>query len=176
MELYVARHAETALNAENRVCGISDDNLTEQGKLQAEHLAEELRGVSFGAIFSSPQKRALQTAQPIARQCRLSVREELRLAEQNYGIYEGAARDDPGFLANKGNFAFRYPQGESMMQVAARVYGLLEELKQNPPDKAVLLVTHGGIFRVLNSYFEDMTNDAFFHFGMKNCGWKKYEW
>ena len=53
-----------------------------------------------------------------------------RLIEQDYGIYEGVDRQNPDFLANKRNFAFRYPNGKSMMQVAARVYPLLEELKE----------------------------------------------
>ena len=50
-----------------------------------------------------------------------------RLIEQNYGIYEGVDRNDAVFLNNKRNFAYRYPCGEFMMQVAYRVYGLLEK-------------------------------------------------
>lgn len=176
MKLYVARHGEIGLNAEDRVCGISNGELTERGKRQAERLAEELSGVVFDAVFSSPQKRALQTAQPAAAQCGLPVLQEPRLAEQNYGIYEGVPRNDEGFQNNKRQFAFRYPDGESMMQVAARVYPFLDELKAKYPSGTVLLVTHGGVFRVLNSYFEDMTNEEFFRFGAKNCEWKLYEY
>jgi broad specificity phosphatase PhoE len=176
MKIYVARHGEIELNAENRVCGVSNGELTERGRKQAERLAEELSCVQFDAVFSSPQKRALQTAQPTATRCGLPVLQEPRLAEQNYGIYEGVPRDDIGFLNNKRQFAFRYPGGESMMQVAARVYSFLDELKGKYPHATVLLVTHGGVFRVLNSYFENMTNEEFFRFGVRNCEWKCYEY
>ncbi len=174
MKLYVVRHGETALNAQNRVCGISNGALTIKGKEQAERLAVELSDVQFDCIFSSPQIRALQTVQPIAEANGMQVIVEPRLAEQSYGIYEGATRDDPGFLSNKRNFAFRYPQGESMMHVACRVYTLIDELKGKYPQGTILFATHGGVFRVLNSYFKDMTNDEFFHFGIKNCEWKVY--
>jgi len=53
-----------------------------------------------------------------------------RLIEQNYGIYEGVDRKDEAFLKNKRDFAYKYPNGESMMQVAYRVYGLLNEIKE----------------------------------------------
>ena len=175
MKVYAVRHGEIELNAENRVCGVSNGELTERGREQAERLAEELSGISFDAVISSPQKRALQTARPTAERCGLPVLQEPRLAEQNYGIYEGVPRDDEGFLSNKRQFAFRYPGGESMMQVAARVYGFLDELKEKRPQDTVLLVTHGGVLRVLNSYFEDMTNEEFFRFGAQNCEWKCYE-
>ena len=55
------------------------------------------------------------------------------------------------------NFAFRYPGGESMMQTACRVYNLLDEIRKRDKDKTVLLVSHGGICRVIRSYFTDMT-------------------
>ena len=42
-------------------------------------------------------------------------------------------------------------------------------------DKNILLVCHGGISRVINSYFKPMENDEFFNFVMENCGLLKYE-
>ena len=80
-----------------------------------------------------------------------------RLIEQDYGTYEGADRLDPGFWAVKRTFAVRYPGGESMMDVAGRVYPLLKELKDRYPGRTVLLVCHGGVCRVIRSYFEDRT-------------------
>ena len=99
-----------------------------------------------------------------------------RLIEQNYGIFEGKDRQDEGFLANKRQFAYRYPEGgESMMQMAYRVYGFIEEVKKKYPDKNVLAVCHGGVCRIIRSYFADMTNDEFFHYYKENCQIEEYE-
>lgn len=101
-------------------------------------------------------------------------KEEL-LIEQNYGIYEGVDRKDPQFLNNKRNFAYRYPGGESMMQVACRIYGFLERIKEKYPEKNILLISHGGVCRIIRTYFTDMTNEEFFHYTLENAKCEEYE-
>ena len=98
-----------------------------------------------------------------------------RLMEQDYGIYEGVDRKNEDFLRNKKNFAFRYPSGESMMQTAVRVYGLLDEIREKEAGKNVLLVSHGGVCRVIRSYFVDMTNEEYFNY-TQNGALEVYEY
>jgi probable phosphoglycerate mutase len=174
MKLFVARHGETSWNALNRVCGRTDLPLTENGLRQARLLAQRTENLDIGMIISSPMLRARQTAMPVAEQLGLPVLTDDRLIEQNYGIYEGVDRKDPGFLGNKRQFAYRYPDGESMMNVAYRVYSLLEELKVKHSDKNVLLVCHGGVCRLIRTYFEDMTNEEFFHYSEENANVREY--
>ena len=69
---------------------------------------------------------------------------------------------------SKKEFLNRYENGESMFQVAHRIYGLLDELKAQP-DKTYILVAHNGIARVVKSYFSDMTNEEYAAFGVQNC-------
>lgn len=192
MNLYVTRHGETPWNAEDKVCGLTDLDLTEKGRKQAQVLGEKLAEISIDAIFVSPLKRAQET-------CRIaeSIRNDLlvfragaeqknrlpkrppiytepRIIEQCYGIYEGKSRFDEGFLNNKKMFAYRYPEGESQMQTAFRVYGFLEDLKKKYMGKNVLVICHGGICRIIHTYFHDVTNDEFFQYGMENCELKHY--
>lgn len=174
MKLYVARHGETEWNALNKVCGRTDLPLTEKGIQQAEKLAERTENLGVDIIIASPMLRARQTAEPTAKRLSLEILTDDRLIEQNYGIFEGVDRLDPGFLANKRQFAFRYPGGESMMDVAYRVYGLIEELKGKYPDKTVLLVCHGGVCRLIRTFFEDMTNDEFFLYSEENANVREY--
>ena len=174
MHLYVARHGQTQWNLENRVCGRTDLPLTEDGWKQAWLLAERTKGLKIDVIISSPMLRARQTAEPVADIHGLEILMDDRLIEQDYGIYEGADRKDPAFQANKRLFAFRYPEGESMMQLAGRVYGLLEQIKVRYSDKTVLLVCHNGICRVIHSYFYDMTNEEFATFSMDNAALAEY--
>lgn len=174
MKIYVARHGETEWNALNKVCGRTDIPLTELGQHQAEKLGERVMGLAVHRIISSPMLRALQTARPAAELLGLEIETDVRLIEQDYGIYEGVDRQDPGFLANKRQFAFRYPGGESMMDVAYRVYSLLDELKEKHKDENVLLVCHGGVCRLIRTYFEDMTNETFFRYSEENANVREY--
>ena len=175
MKLYLARHGETTWNVLDKICGRTDVPLTENGERQAEALAEKLRDIPLDRIIASPLMRAQRTAAPTAAMHNLPIETDNRLIEQNYGIYEGEDRKCEGFLNNKRNFAYKYPQGESMMQVAARVYSLIDEIKEKYTDKTVLCVCHGGVCRVANTYFKDMMNDEYFNYSLENCGLEEYE-
>ncbi|MCE5342947.1 MAG: histidine phosphatase family protein [Eubacteriales bacterium] len=177
MQLYVARHGQTDWNALEIICGRTDWPLNAQGEEQARLLAEQLAvdGACIDLIIASPLLRAQQTALYVAQRLGIPLETDGRLVEQHYGIYEGQNALTPGFLANKHQFACRYPGGESMMQVAARVYAFLEELKARRDLRGVLLVSHGGTCRVLNTYFEDVDNEAFFRWQMENTEVRRYE-
>lgn len=174
--LYVARHGQTVWNAENKVCGITDIGLTEAGKEQARVLAYEVQKSNINLIISSPLKRAIETSNIISDTYQIPMEIDERLIEQNYGIYEGVDRKDASFLKNKSYFAFKYPNGESMMQVAYRVYGLLDEIKNKYSDQNILIISHGGVCRIIHTYFKDMTNEEFFNFTLANAKMEKYEW
>lgn len=59
-----------------------------------------------------------------------------------------------------------------MMQLAQRIYTLLDELKTQ--DKTYLLVAHNGIARVVHSYFNEMDNAEYAAFGIRNCELREY--
>lgn len=175
MKLYIARHGETEWNALNKICGRTDIPLNERGMEQAKLLAERLANVPIDLIIASPMIRARQTAEAVAEKRGLSIMFDERLIEQNFGAFEGMDRGTPEYLANKRMFACRYPGGESQMDVAYRVYGFIEELKEKYPEKNVLLVCHGGVCRVVRTYFENMTNDEYFYFSEENANARVYE-
>ena len=175
MKFYVTRHGQTAWNRENIVCGISDIELDETGMEQARETAWKLKNVPLDRVIMSPLIRAQQTARIICEGRDLPMTTDNRVREQNYGIDEGASRFDEGLLANKRCFAKRYPGGESQMSTARRVYEFLEDTARRYPDETVLVVCHGGICRVIESYFHDMTNEEFFQFNAGNCQVLEYE-
>ena len=176
MKFYVTRHGEAVWNVYNKICGRTDVELTERGREQARQLAERAGAYSIDRIICSPLQRAHETARIVADRWDIPLEIDERLIEQHYGIYEGRDRQDAGFLNNKRQFAFRYPEGgESMMQMAWRVYSFIEDVKKNHSDKNVLVVCHGGVCRIIRSYFSDMTNDEFFHYYKENCQIEEYE-
>lgn len=175
MRLFAARHGQTQWNVDNKICGTTDLPLTEEGWNQARALADKTVDLDLDLIICSTMLRAKQTASAVADKLNIPVIEDSRLVEQNYGIYEGMDRKTPGFLENKRHFAVRYPGGESMMDVAHRIYGLLEDVKREHDGKNVLLVCHGGVLRLVRSYFEPMTNEEYFHYSPGNADIREYE-
>ena len=173
--LYFTRHGETVWNVENKICGMTDSPLTERGRQQARKLGEAVKasGVHIDEILYSPLSRAADTAMAIAEATGLPARCEPRLREQCFGKYEGTPRNGGEFRVSKTHFAARYDGGESMMQLAQRIYNLLDELKADT-GKTYLLVAHNGIARVVQSYFYDMTNEEYAAAGIRNCELVEY--
>ena len=62
-----------------------------------------------------------------------------------------------------------------MLQLAQRIYNLLDEIKEESAQKTYILVAHNGIARMVQSYFQDMTNEEFAAFGVKNCQVVRYD-
>lgn len=175
MKIFMARHGQTQPNVENNVCGRTDVPLTETGLKQAEKLADNACGKNIELIVVSPMIRARQTAQIVADRYGIPVIVDDRLIEQSAGIYEGKSRDNTDYIANKRKFCYRYPGGESMMQVAQRVYNRIDDIRRNYSDKNVLVVCHGGVCRVARTYFMDMENEEFTLYTPDNATLTEYE-
>ena len=174
-KVYFTRHGETVWNVENKICGMTDSPLTERGRAQARALGQKVKagGYAIDEILYSPLSRAADTAKAIADATGIPARCEPRLREQCFGKYEGTPRNGEKFRISKTCFADRYDGGESMLQLAQRIYNLLDELRDQP-DKTYLLVAHNGIARVVESYFHDMTNEEYALAGIRNCELVEY--
>ena len=173
--LYFVRHGQTVWNVENKICGSTDIDLTEKGHSQAIEAANKILSENIKAdiILCSPLIRAAKTAKHISEITGIPVREEPRLTEQNFGKFEGTARDCDEFRIAKREFACRYDGGESMLHLAQRIYNLLDDVKAS--GKTCILVAHNGIARAVNSYFYEMTNEEYAGFGIKNCEIRRYD-
>lgn len=173
--LYFVRHGQTVWNVENKICGSTDIDLTEKGHSQAIEAANKILSENIKAdiILCSPLIRAAKTAKHISEITGIPVREEPRLTEQNFGKFEGTARDGDEFRTAKREFACRYDGGESMLHLAQRIYNLLDDVKAS--GKTCILVAHNGIARAVNSYFYEMTNEEYADFGLKNCAVIRYD-
>ncbi|MCC8027301.1 MAG: histidine phosphatase family protein [Clostridium sp.] len=89
MKLYIIRHGQTDWNVAGKIQGRRDIPLNAQGRLQAQALAAGMAKRPVTAVFSSPQRRALETAQAIAKPLNLTVRQLPQLVEISYGAWEG---------------------------------------------------------------------------------------
>lgn len=175
--VYFVRHGQTVWNVENKICGATDIELTEMGHQQAIETGEKIleEGIKADEILYSPLVRAAETARHISEITGIPARVEPRLKEQNFGKWEATPRNGKEFQKAKEEFCCRHEGGESMLQLAQRVYNLLDEIREESDDKTYILVAHNGIARVVQSYFYEMTNAEYAAFGVKNCAVVRYD-
>ncbi|MBN2463405.1 MAG: histidine phosphatase family protein [Dehalococcoidia bacterium] len=150
MILILARHGETAWNQERRIQGgSSDTELSEVGIKQAERLGLALKETNIDAIYSSPLKRAYDTAQAIASRHRLTVQIEPDLREMEVGELEGISIAELGtsfgqFLLQwrQGQGVEKLPGGESVAELADRVWATIERIIKRQEEGTVVVVSH----------------------------------
>ena len=176
MKIYSTRHGQTSYNKQEIIMGTTDIDLDSTGEQQAKALAERIAELgTIDIIIASPMKRAQKTARAVAERCGLDIVTEERFREWDYGAYEGKSRFTEGFADNKVNFAVRMGKsGESLLQLTHRVYSALDDIIADSSGRTVLLVTHCGVCRVIETYFNDMTNEQFSNWFMDNCGLLEY--
>jgi broad specificity phosphatase PhoE len=151
--IYLARHGQTAYNAEGRFQGQGPVPLDETGRAQAAALAEQAAPYAFTALWCSPLLRTRETADAVAQRIGLTPREDPRLMETDSGDWtdrsfaEVQAEDPEGFERFRhGDPTFAFPGGESFAQQAVRVAAALVDIART--ERPTLVVCHGGVIRI----------------------------
>ena len=159
--LVMLRHGQTDFNADSRMQGQLDSDLTELGRAQAVAAAEVLGKLQPLLIVSSDLHRAYDTAIKLGERTGLRVRADQRLRETHLGDWQGLTHTDIDAEAPGARLAWREDArwaphgGESRVDVAARSVPLVAELVAGEPewgvepDRPVVLVAHGGLIAAL---------------------------
>ena len=156
--LYLVRHGATALSAENRFAGAVGVDLSEEGRWQAERLAERLAGEGICAVYCSPLGRTRQTAEVLARPLSLPPQPRDGLREISHGHWEGLTRSEveERFASEyaaweEDPFTFAPSGGESGVAVLARALPTIREIVTSHLGERVLVVSHKATIRLLLS-------------------------
>ncbi len=177
MSVYITRHGQTNWNIERRFQGRTDNELNENGIKQAHEVAEKLDNVPIDIIICSPLIRAKQTAEIINEKRGIPILFDENLLERDYGVLEGFYLKDYDFKSiwNYDNSQI-YNSGESVKDLFKRVHDFLNKLKNEYPNKNILLVAHGGISIAVNCYFNGIPEDGeLLKTGLANCEYAKYD-
>ncbi len=151
MRVILARHGETAANRDGLGLGLQDPPLTDKGRLQAEALAEALSGEKLVAVYSSPLRRASETAMAIASRHGVEVVVDERLTEMDVGEFDGLTFDEmrkryPDFMSRwlgKEAGTLHMPGGgECLQDVQDRALACLRRIGERHDKGAVAIVTH----------------------------------
>jgi probable phosphoglycerate mutase len=174
--IILVRHGETDWNVEEIFRGGIDVELNDTGIKQAQLLAEYLADVPIEEIYSSPLKRALKTADLIARHRNVSVKVASELTDFNYGEWQGLSH---GIVKEKYTELYgewlknphlvKMPKGESLDEVRKRAVGLVEKVIAKH-EGTVALVSHRVIHKVLICALLGLDNSHFWNIKLDTCG------
>jgi broad specificity phosphatase PhoE len=148
--LVLVRHGETDWNRERRFQGHADTSLNDAGRRQAGDLAAVLRSEPLSAVYTSPLRRARETATIVAAELGLDAHELEELREIDVGDWQGLTIDDVRARYHEQlDVAWRsgWPNGETHDELSARVLPALLDLDRRHPEEHVLGVTHAGPIR-----------------------------
>ena len=169
--LVLIRHGETETNKENILCGHTDVGLSERGFRQAQLGAEYLNRFKFDKIYSSDLKRAVCTAEPIAKKQNLPIIKQKNLREIFCGDWECLTperlRSEYGkdFSVYMNDFVnCQCTNGESGKDFIKRGINAVTEIAKENAGKTVLVATHGGVLRALDGFL------------FTDKGWQAFAW
>jgi len=162
---YLVRHGESVYNAEGRIQGQSDVPLSDFGRKQSEAVASAMASLPCDVVYSSPLRRALETARAIAEPLGLEIRTDPRLMEVHAGIFQDKLRSQleelhPEELARwlSGDPDFVIPGGESRRALARRGCEAFESIRRAGHDR-VAVVAHGRLLVVALNAVLDLPVD-----------------
>lgn len=175
LNIYLIRHGETAWNADNnRYCGRTDLPLTEKGLKQAETVRQQLAGIKWDGVFSSPLQRAHTTAQIASS---TAVVKDDRLIEADFGMWEGKTKEE--FLAENAQLWTNWMNdpannraggtGETGADIVKRVDDFFQSLQKQYSSGTFLVAAHNGVNRLYLSHKLGMPLSNYRRFFMENA-------
>lgn len=132
-------------------------HLADQGKTQAEAVAEAIAHLpKVAGVYASPMERARETAAPIAKRLGLPIRLEKGLLECDFGDWTGAKLGELAKLpewrtVQRWPSGWRFPGGESFVELQRRMVGVTESLRQRHPGETVVAVSHADPIKAVAS-------------------------
>ena len=178
--IILVRHGQTEWNvgseAGERFRGRVDLSLDDTGLAQARAVAERLADQPIVAVYSSPLKRAVETARPTAQQLGLPVQLLPGIIDINYGDWQGLSHPEaanaypdlyPRWLEKPRRVKF--PHGESLRQVRLRGMAALKEVAARHEGRVILLVGHQVVNKVLVCAMLGLDNSHFWRIQQDNA-------
>ena len=188
MKILITRYGQTDWNVLGKIQGQTDIELNDNGRQQAKETGELIKNENIDIIITSPLKRAKETAKIINENFNVTIIEDNRLMERNFGKSEGLTKDDRRKLKEinpEVNDVWNYNKNidfngmETVQDFCNRIYKFLDEIINKYRYKNILIVTHGGVSVPIKCYFmkyplENLCDrDAVK--GLKNCEITKFE-
>lgn len=167
--IFLVRHGQVVNHHEYRYNGHFDVDITNTGVEQMTRVCEFLSGQEIDAVYSSDLQRTVKGARIIGKRLGLEPVMVRSLRELNLGRWEGLTREEAVALyPEEAHFSFKdlatskVKEGESLVELRARVIPALEEILSRHSHRSVCIVAHGGVNRVILSEAMSLPLDNFF--------------
>ena len=166
-QILLIRHGINDMVGQKKLAGwLPDVHLNEEGRAQAEAMAERLRDVPISTIYSSPLERTIETAEPLARIKNLPVQIREGLGEVRYGDWTGKpleelAKHELWRVVQLYPSGMRFPGGDSMREMQARIVNELELIAADHPREIVAVVTHADLIKAALAHYLGVHFDLF---------------
>jgi broad specificity phosphatase PhoE len=177
IEIILARHGETDWNASETFRGRADITLNEAGRKQAEMLAEYLGQEKIDLIYSSPLKRAVETAMAIVDRRNLEVNPVENLTDFHFGDWQGLSRSQvtaqyPELYRDWLDTPeqVKIPGGESLEDVRSRAVPFIEDAVMRCDEGRIVFVSHRVVHKVLVCSLLGLDLSHFWNIRMDTCG------
>lgn len=155
-KIYIVRHCEALGNVQKLFQGITDLDITENGKSQLEYLTKRFESIELDSVYSSPLIRTQKTAKAIIGKKDMNFIINRGLIEINAGIIEGkpfleSCAKYPQLAETWSNHPedFAPENGDTMREVYDRIWNAVKNITIENKGKTVACASHGGAIRCL---------------------------
>lgn len=165
--ILLIRHGMNDYLVTRRLAGrLPGVHLNAEGRAQAQALGERLASTPIAAVYSSPLERTVETAEPIAAGHGLPVVPLEAVGEAICGEWAGRAIEELLQTARwqqvqTSPSSFRYPGGESVGEMQARMVAALETLRATHPGQTVVVVSHSDPIKAALAHYLSMPLDLY---------------
>lgn len=166
MEVLLIRHAVTAETGHRLTGRLGGVPLSDEGRVQAEALATAVVARNPAIIISSPVQRCLETASIVAEACSLEVTTDDAFEEVDYGSWSGRTLASLRRLKSWARVqaapsTFRFPGGESLLEMQHRAVAGIERLAPPSRRRPVVICSHGDVIKAITAHYLGQHLDLF---------------
>jgi broad specificity phosphatase PhoE len=173
--VFLVRHGQTNSNTTGFFMGWSDEDLNEVGYAQAQALSSRLANLPISSIYTSPLRRAYNTATILAKPHQLELKVMNDLIEIQAGDWQGLHIDEiqqrwPGLWEQSRTDVSNVtmPNGESFGQVTERAVRAFDTIIEANHDGNIAMVSHEVVIKVIVAHVLGATNSIYRRFEIKN--------
>ena len=179
-KLILIRHGETDKNVGNSLHTVNDsESLNKNGRGQIIKTAQRLKDFTPDKIYSSKEKRAVESAEIISKELRLQVETINGMEERNWGIFTGKPWEEVKKVLDPMSLKQRYeylpPNGESWKTFENRLINAIDKIIKEHKNSTITVVTHGGAIRALMPFLLNTPKEESFKYDPGNASLTIFE-
>ncbi len=174
--VFLVRHGQTKSNITGYFMGWSNEDINDPGYAQVRSLSSRLAKFPVAAIYTSPLKRAMNTARILAEPHKLELNVLDDLTEIGLGDWQGLHRDEvsqkwPEIWSQSriDPSVVTFPNGENFQQLTERAVRAFNRMVADSTNRHILAVTHDAVIRVLAAHVLGTSNSIYRHMEINNA-------